>query len=349
MGLEFKVIVSQADEDSVSKDLKPELYVQELALLKASATAKEVLRNKNAVIISADTIVTLDGQILGKPKDEDDAFNMLSKLSGREHEVYTGYCVMRISDGKAVCGKVRTKVKFKALAAHYKGLCDEVIYDNLGSIFAVKKCGKENAKRVMVCAHMDEVGFMITEIHDNGLLSFIKIGDIADGAMYGSRVTLKTREGKELTGAIVADADTLEKGEGKKMKIDLGCASKKEVEDLGVFVGDSAVISGDFVQVQNRVFAKAWDNRFGCTLTVELLEALKDVELDYDLYIGASVMEEVGIRGGTSATGLIHPDMGIVLDCSAANDYAGKEDEVGKIGKGVQSKMYTRMQGWGDL
>ena len=112
MGLEFKVIVSQADEDSVSKDLKPELYVQELALLKASATAKEVLRNKNAVIISADTIVTLDG----KPKDEDDAFNMLSKLSGREHEVYTGYCVMRISDGKAVCGKVRTKVKFKDLS-----------------------------------------------------------------------------------------------------------------------------------------------------------------------------------------------------------------------------------------
>ena len=116
MGLEFKVIVSQADEDSVSKDLKPGLYVQELALLKASATAKEVLRNKNAVIISADTIVTLDGQILGKPKDEDDAFNMLSKLLGREHEVYTGYCVMRISDGKAVCGKVRTKVKFKDLS-----------------------------------------------------------------------------------------------------------------------------------------------------------------------------------------------------------------------------------------
>ena len=116
IGLEFKVIVSQADEDSVSKDLKPELYVQELALLKASATAKEVLRNKNAVIISADTIVTLDGQILGKPKDEDDAFNMLSKLSGRENEVYTGYCVMRISNGKAVCGKVRTKVKFKDLS-----------------------------------------------------------------------------------------------------------------------------------------------------------------------------------------------------------------------------------------
>lgn len=116
MGLDFKVIVSQADEESVSKDLKPELYVQELALLKASATAKEVLRNKNAVIISADTIVTLDGEILGKPKDEDDAFDMLLRLSAREHEVYTGYCVMRIRDGKAVCGKVKTKVKFKKLS-----------------------------------------------------------------------------------------------------------------------------------------------------------------------------------------------------------------------------------------
>ena len=132
----------------------------------------------------------------------------------------------------------------KALAAHYKGLCDEVIYDNLGSIFAVKKCGKENAKRVMVCAHMDEVGFMITEIHDNGLLSFIKIGDIADGAMYGSRVTLKAREGKELTGAIVADADTLEKGEGKKMKIDLGCLAKGYSADkVAQFLREEGVTS----------------------------------------------------------------------------------------------------------
>ncbi len=115
MGLEFKVIVSQADEDSVSKDLKPELYVQELALLKASATAKEVLRNKNAVIISADTIVTLDGQILGKPKTKMTHLICFQNFR-REHEVYTGYCVMRISDGKAVCGKVRTKVKFKDLS-----------------------------------------------------------------------------------------------------------------------------------------------------------------------------------------------------------------------------------------
>ncbi|MCC8160151.1 MAG: Maf family protein [Oscillospiraceae bacterium] len=115
MGLDFSVIVSDADESAVSKDVPVHLYVQELALLKAAATAKTVLKNKNAVIISADTIVTLDGEILGKPKDEADAYEMLSALGGRVHEVYTGYCVMRIRDGKTVCKSVKTEVEFKPL------------------------------------------------------------------------------------------------------------------------------------------------------------------------------------------------------------------------------------------
>lgn len=111
----FDVVVSDADEDTVSKDIPVTLYVQELSLLKASATAKAVLKRKNAVIIAADTIVTLDGEILGKPTDEDSAYEMLSSLSGRVHEVYTGYCIMRISDGKTVCNSVRTEVEFKEL------------------------------------------------------------------------------------------------------------------------------------------------------------------------------------------------------------------------------------------
>lgn len=127
------------------------------------------------------------------------------------------------------------------------------------------------------------------------------------------------------------------------MKIDLGCRSAEEVNDLGVRVGDSAVLQGEFVPLANqRVLSKAWDNRFGCALSIELLQALKDSKLDYDLYIGASVMEEVGVRGGITATGLIHPDMGIVVDCSEANDYQGKENEVGQLGKGVLVKYYDK-------
>ena len=98
---EFDVIVSDADEDSVSKDIPVTLYVQELALLKAAATAKEVLKRKDAIIIAAD--------------GTDGAFEMLKSLSGRVHEVYTGYCIMRMSDGKTVCNSVRTEVEFKEL------------------------------------------------------------------------------------------------------------------------------------------------------------------------------------------------------------------------------------------
>lgn len=113
---DFKVVVSDADEDSIQKENTPaDIYVQQLALLKAAASAKKVLKDKKALIISADTIVVKNGEILGKPRDEDDAFRMLALLSGDVHEVYTGYCVMRISDGYTECGSERTEVEFKNL------------------------------------------------------------------------------------------------------------------------------------------------------------------------------------------------------------------------------------------
>lgn len=113
MGLDFEILVSEADESAVSKDIPVNLYVQELALLKASATAKQA--GRKAIIIAADTVVTLDGAVLGKPKDAGDAYDMLKALSGRKHEVYTGICVMRKSDAKTVCKSVGTEVKFKEL------------------------------------------------------------------------------------------------------------------------------------------------------------------------------------------------------------------------------------------
>lgn len=113
MGVKFEVVISDADEKSVTKDVPVRLYVQELALLKASAVAKNL--GKDTVIISADTVVTLDGKVLGKPKDKEDAHKMLTALSGREHEVYTGVCVMRRSDSKVTCKSVCTRVKFKSL------------------------------------------------------------------------------------------------------------------------------------------------------------------------------------------------------------------------------------------
>lgn len=115
MGLDFSVIVSDADEDGVDVSVPPEIYVQELALLKATATAKKVLDRKDALVISADTVVVYDNKVLGKPKYEAEAKAMLRMLSGKIHQVYTGFCVLRIKDAFTVCKSVCTNVRFKSL------------------------------------------------------------------------------------------------------------------------------------------------------------------------------------------------------------------------------------------
>lgn len=115
MGLDFTVVVSDADETIVEKTVPPNMYVQELAFVKAVGAAKKLIGEKDTLIISADTVVVDNNRILGKPKDAEDAFNMLKELSGRTHHVYTGFCVMRMKDAYTVCKDVCTEVTFKNL------------------------------------------------------------------------------------------------------------------------------------------------------------------------------------------------------------------------------------------
>lgn len=231
----------------------------------------------------------------------------------------------------------------KLLKSYLEKYSDEIVYDHLGSIFAVKKSKKENAKKVMVCGHMDEVGLMITEITNNGLLKFIKIGGIDDQVLLFSRIRLLKQDGTEVIGTIVASSKEIDSCDYKKMYIDVGASSKEEVLKMGISLGDGAVLDGAFTVLnENRIVSKAWDNRYGCIMAIEVLEALKDEDLDYDLYIGATVQEEVGMRGATTSTGMIHPDMGIVMDCSFADDYYGKDSEVGKLGEGILIRYYDK-------
>ena len=113
IGLQFKVAVCDADESRVDKSIPVNLYVQELAILKAGEAAK--LEVGDALIISADTVVYADGKIMGKPKDSAHAQEMLRTLSGKTHSVFTGICVMRKRDMFSVCASVETKVVFKPL------------------------------------------------------------------------------------------------------------------------------------------------------------------------------------------------------------------------------------------
>lgn len=112
IGVDFGVFVTDADESKIDKNLPVNLYVEEVAMAKAAAACSSA---ENKIIISADTVVYHDGKILGKPKDESDAFKMLSSLSGNMHEVYTGICIMRSSDGFAVADYEKTEVYFNSL------------------------------------------------------------------------------------------------------------------------------------------------------------------------------------------------------------------------------------------
>lgn len=116
MGLDFTVLASDADESIVDKDVPPGIYVQELALLKAASAALKAAKNKNALVIAADTVVVNDEKILGKPADAEDAARMLRALSGRTHRVYTGICVLRVRDAYTVCKSVCTEVEFRELS-----------------------------------------------------------------------------------------------------------------------------------------------------------------------------------------------------------------------------------------
>ncbi len=231
----------------------------------------------------------------------------------------------------------------RILLKHYTELADEVIYDNLGSIFAVKKSKNKDAKTIMIAAHMDEVGFIVTKINKRGSIGFAPVGGWWSQTLLGHRVLIKTKLGKKIKGTIgsipphlLSENDRKSPMEIKHMLIDIGQTSKEAVEAVGITMGSSIILEGSFEILESgaRLLSKAWDNRYGCIMGVELLTALKNIELDVNLVIGASVQEEVGIRGAQTSTYLIKPDAAIVFDCSPANDASGDAGSFGQLGKG---------------
>lgn len=224
----------------------------------------------------------------------------------------------------------------------YKELGYETIEDNLGSIIALKKSKNPNAKKVLVVAHMDEVGFMVSKILSNGAVMVIPLGGHNPQALLSNRVVLKTQKGEFFKGLINALPPHLLGGNNTptqipQMVFDLGFTSKDEAMNHGIRIGDTLVCEGKFEVLNDgkRLLAKAFDDRLGLALGLEILKELKDIELDYDLYVGGSVQEEVGCRGALTSSYLVHPDLAIVVDCSPARDSNGDRSDLGILGEGV--------------
>lgn len=225
----------------------------------------------------------------------------------------------------------------------------EIMTDNLGSIIG-RKAGQADGPRIMVAGHLDEIGFMVSRITDEGYLKFQTLGGWWEQVMLAHRVEVYTRQGP-IVGVIgskpphILSPDERNKVVDKKlMFIDIGATSRAEAESWGVRPGDPVVPVGPFGQMRNPdlLMAKAWDNRFGCALAIELLRRLQGQSHPNVVYAVGTVQEEVGLRGATTTTNLIAPDIGIVLDTGIAGDMpnVSPDDAAGKIGGGPVMLLY---------
>ncbi|MFL0571304.1 M42 family metallopeptidase [Priestia megaterium] len=228
-------------------------------------------------------------------------------------------------------------------------LVDEVIQDGLGSLFGVRY-NEEKGPKVMVAGHMDEVGFMVTSVTDKGMLRFQTLGGWWSQVLLAQRVHVVTKKGP-ITGVIASiPPHLLEESQRNKpmaiknMMIDVGADSKQEVAEMGIRPGDQIVPICPFTPMANekKILAKAWDNRYGCGLAIELLKEVKNEKLPNILYSGATVQEEVGLRGAQSAANMIKPDLFYALDASPANDTSGDKNAFGQLGKGVLLRIFDR-------
>ncbi|MEC2077414.1 M42 family metallopeptidase [Metabacillus fastidiosus] len=226
---------------------------------------------------------------------------------------------------------------------------DEIIQDKLGSIFGVKY-GRKDGPKIMVAGHMDEVGFMITAVTDNGMLRFQPLGGWWSQVLLAQRVQIITDKGP-VVGVIGSIPPHLLSEEQRKrpmdiknMLIDIGADDRADAEEIGIKPGQQIVPICPFTPMANpkKILAKAWDNRYGCGLAIELLEELKNEKLPNILYSGATVQEEVGLRGAQTAANLIKPDLFFALDASPANDMSGSKKEFGQLGKGALLRIFDR-------
>lgn len=215
--------------------------------------------------------------------------------------------------------------------------------DRLGSI-VFRRNGSVDRPRVMIPGHMDEIGFMVKLIDEDGFLRFAPLGGWVDQVLLSQRVVVRTSKG-DVTGVTGSKPPHLMSTEERRkiikrkdMFIDVGAKNKKEAQAFGIRPGDPIVPVSPFTVMKNgkAILAKALDDRVGCALFVELFRRLAKRKLPCSLYGVGTVQEEVGLRGARTAAHVVDPDVCLALDVSIAGDTPGikPEDVKGKLGKG---------------
>ncbi|MEJ6573138.1 MAG: M20/M25/M40 family metallo-hydrolase [Akkermansiaceae bacterium] len=226
-----------------------------------------------------------------------------------------------------------------------KGLADKVRVDNMGNVVALKK-GKSAKKKSMAAAHMDEIGFIVTHVDDNGFIRFNPLGGFDPKTLTSQRVIVHGK--KDVIGVMGCKPIHImtpeERGKSLKLTdyfIDLGM-SKKEVDKI-VTIGDPVTRRSELLELGDCVNVKSLDNRVSVFVLLEALRAMKKSRRKpaYDFYAVFTVQEEVGIRGANVSALEIQPDFGFGLDTTIAFDTPGSQpqERVTQLGKGAAIKI----------
>lgn len=225
------------------------------------------------------------------------------------------------------------------------GHVDEWHVDTMGNLIALKKGSGEHDLRVLVDAHMDEVGLMVMEIDSSGMLKFEGVGGFDDRALLGKVVQVGA---KKVPGVIGARPIHLLKGgqhtsvvKRDAMRIDIG-AKNKTLASKKVKVGDLAAFVTEYEELGPTAIGKAFDNRAGCAALIELLRA---DPYPFDLVAAFTVQEEVGLRGAQVAAYGAKPDAALILECTPAYDLPNKEDVSPNVALGHGPSIYVMDRG----
>lgn len=230
-----------------------------------------------------------------------------------------------------------------------KGCFDESFTDTLGNYFYVKK-GKAGKKRILVCAHMDEIGFLVSDIWEDGYVSILPVGMHNINLLRNQAMSIYTAKG-EVKGII--GAPPVHRGEDytnltyQDLLLDVGTNTRDETEKLGICPGDMVTNERKYRVLNKKIFSGvAVDNRSGCVAMAAAMRLLREVETEATVYFCGTVMEEMGVKGAAPAALKVKPDMAVCLDVcfGAVHDKMDENNRRNYVGKGPVIMLYD----WND-
>jgi endoglucanase len=230
-------------------------------------------------------------------------------------------------------------------------LVDEIKRDGMGNVIAVRR-GAESRPRLMLTAHMDEVGFMVKSIDENGFLRYQTLGGWWSQVLLSQTVRIRTRRNGDIKGIfgskpphLLGDEERGRVVEHEDIFVDIGATSAEDaMQRLGVMPGDFFVPDTEFERFnQPRIYrARSWDDRVGLAVMIEVLKRLRDTDLPNTVYLVATTQEEPWLRGIEPAANAVNPDIAIALEIGVTGDTPGIEDHEaqGRLGGGPQVFFY---------